>query len=118
MGFQNQKNMPNVYQASDLFVLPSEGPGETWGLAINEAMASSKAVIASDKCGASFDLIQNRVNGYVFQSGNENMLSEKIKNTIESKFRLAEMGKESFRIIKNWSLSNICQVIEKSVIYL
>ncbi|MEJ7587814.1 MAG: glycosyltransferase family 4 protein [Ferruginibacter sp.] len=32
MGFKNQQEMPAVYRMADLFILPSSGPGETWGL--------------------------------------------------------------------------------------
>ncbi len=39
MPFQNQSAMPAVYRLGDVFVLPSQGPEETWGLALNEAMA-------------------------------------------------------------------------------
>ena len=57
LGFQNQKMMPIVYRLADIFILPSVGPGETWGLAINEALACGVPVIASDKCGAAIDLL-------------------------------------------------------------
>jgi glycosyltransferase involved in cell wall biosynthesis len=59
LGFQNQKIMPIVYRLADVFVLPSTGPGETWGLAINEALACDIPVIASDKCGGAIDLIKS-----------------------------------------------------------
>lgn len=36
--FQNQSRMPVVYRLSDVFVLPSKS-GETWGLAVNKALA-------------------------------------------------------------------------------
>src|SRR6185436_7909182 len=39
--FQNQSRMPIVYRLGDLFVLPS-AYGETWGLAVNEAIASGR----------------------------------------------------------------------------
>ena len=58
MSFQNQSVMPAVYRLGDVFVLPSQGPEETWGLALNEAMASGRAVIASDKVGGACDLIE------------------------------------------------------------
>src|SRR6185312_750223 len=45
MDFQNQTMMPVIYQACDLYCLPSRGPAETWGLAVNEAMACGKAVL-------------------------------------------------------------------------
>ena len=69
MDFQNQSLMPAVYRLGDVFILPSEGPGETWGLAINEAMASGRPVIAGSKVGAARDLITAGVNGWIFESG-------------------------------------------------
>ena len=69
MPFQNQSVMPAVYRLGDVFVLPSQGPEETWGLAMNEAMASGRAVIASTKVGGACDLIQPGKNGWIFESG-------------------------------------------------
>src|ERR1035438_7506398 len=40
--FQNQTLMPRTYAAADVFVLPSFGRGETWGLAVNEAMYNAR----------------------------------------------------------------------------
>ena len=57
--------MPIVYRLADLFVLPSLGPGETWGLAINEALACGTPVAASIYWGGSIDLI-NFDNGFLF----------------------------------------------------
>ncbi|RZK02932.1 MAG: glycosyltransferase, partial [Flavobacterium sp.] len=53
--FHNQTMMPLLYGLSDVYVLPSLS--ETWGLAINEAMACGKAVIVSDSCGAATDIV-------------------------------------------------------------
>ena len=64
LGFQNQKMMPILYRLADIFVLPSVGPGETWGLAINEALVSGAKVLASDFCGGAIDLIDSS-NGIV-----------------------------------------------------
>ena len=38
-GFVNQSQLPGLYAASDVFVLPSEH--EPWGLAVNEAMCAA-----------------------------------------------------------------------------
>jgi glycosyltransferase involved in cell wall biosynthesis len=73
--FQNQSAMPAVYRLGDVFVLPSQGPGETWGLGLNEAMASGRAVIASSKVGGARDLIQQGENGWIFESGDERALA-------------------------------------------
>lgn len=65
LNFQNQTIMPLIYSIADIFVLPSLGPNETWGLAINEAMACGVPVAASVKCGGAIDLI-TLDNGFVF----------------------------------------------------
>jgi glycosyltransferase involved in cell wall biosynthesis len=64
LDFQNQSQMPIIYRVADFFVLPSLGPGETWGLAINEALASGTKVIASEYCGGAIDLIKKN-NGLI-----------------------------------------------------
>jgi glycosyltransferase involved in cell wall biosynthesis len=74
--FQNQSAMPAVYRLGDVFILPSRGPGETWGLALNEAMASGRPVIASSKTGGARDLVRERINGWTFESGNRAALVE------------------------------------------
>lgn len=103
MDFQNQSQMPAVYQACDLFCLPSQGPGETWGLAVNEAMAAGNAVLVSDKVGCAVDLIKQGVNGAIFKSGDLADLKQTLKTLIESKAILAQMGMASQQIIQDWS---------------
>lgn len=72
MPFQNQQQMPAVYHMADLVALPSQGPGETWGLVVNEAMACGKAVLVSDKAGCQPDLVINEFNGMAFKSNDLN----------------------------------------------
>lgn len=54
--FQNQSRMPVVYRLGDVFVLPSAYE-ETWGLAVNEAMACGRPAIVSDRVGCAEDMI-------------------------------------------------------------
>ena len=54
--FQNQSRMPVVYRLGDLFVLPSSH-GESWGLAVNEALASGRPVLVSDRVGCAVDVV-------------------------------------------------------------
>ncbi len=112
LAFQNQTKMPAVYQLADVFVLPSSGPGETWGLAINEAMASGKAVLVSDACGAAADLVVQAKNGFCFESGNKESLKEKMKQLINHKLLLPKMGAASLDIIQDWSFEKNALVIE------
>lgn len=113
---QNQNHMPIIYQASDLFCLPSKGPGETWGLAVNEAMASGKAVLVSDKVGCAIDLVAENENGATFISGNRVDLQQKLRSLIESKEKLQKYGNSSLERIRAWNFNNIALAIETQLL--
>jgi len=112
--FQNQSKMPIVYHLGDVFVLPSKGPFETWGLAINEAMACGKPVIASNKVGCAVDLISN--NGFLFNSEKEIHLQTQIEYFNKNKDKIIEFGNYSLLKIQNWSFNKIVEAIEKELL--
>jgi glycosyltransferase involved in cell wall biosynthesis len=56
VGFLNQSEISQAYVAADCLVLPSDA-SETWGLVVNEAMASGLPCIVSNACGCLEDLI-------------------------------------------------------------
>ena len=116
LDFQNQSYMPVVYQACNLFCLPSQGPGETWGLAVNEAMACGKAILVSDKVGCAADLVQPGKNGMIFKSDNEADLLNCLDKLTASKDLLLSYGRESANIIKPWCFENIVKAIENRMI--
>lgn len=64
--FANQSEMPARYALADLFVLPSRGQYETWGLAINEAMHLGVPCLVSDRVGCQRDLVTDGETGWVF----------------------------------------------------
>ncbi len=112
--FQNQTAMPVLYRMADIFVLPSIGPGETWGLSVNEAMASGLAVIVSDKCGCGADLVSDESTGYIFKAGDKNDLIKKLELSIASGEKLEAQKTTSIKKIKKFTLSHIAEAIENS----
>ena len=57
-GFVNQSQMPIYYRVGNCLCLPSRGPGETWGLAVNEFLASTNgSLILSDRVGCAEDMV-------------------------------------------------------------
>lgn len=110
--FQNQLMMPTLYQLCEVFVLPSSGPGETWGLAVNEAMAAGKAVLVSNACGVAADLVLEGKNGYSFKRNDAEDLKEKILWLIDKKKDFSMMGATSSSMIKSWSFVKNAEVIE------
>jgi len=110
LGFQNQKMMPIVYRLADVFVLPSLGPGETWGLAINEALACGIPVIASNKCGGAVDLI-NTETGFMYNGIN---LMECL-NWLQEQFKTKQTLIFNSTIIQKHSYQTINLALEKNV---
>ncbi len=91
LGFQNQSKMPFVYRLGNVLILPSQGPNETWGLAINEAMASGLAVIVSDKCGGAIDLVTPNT-GLIFESDNQIALYNSMLHYLNNKSNSTSNG--------------------------
>lgn len=116
MPFQNQSNMPAIYKMADIVILPSQGPNETWGLAVNEAMACGKAVLVSDKCGCAQDLVVNGVNGYIFKSKSKADLLIKMKSFLLNLKEIKQMGIHSLEIIQDWRYEKICIALENIVL--
>lgn len=110
--FQNQGLMPAVYRLGEIFCLPSCGPGETWGLAVNEAMACGRAILVSDKVGCRSDLLQEGINGISFRSGNLADLQDKINKLLANPNETARMGRASAAIINDWSFEHIAVAIQ------
>ena len=115
IGFQNQSRMPVVYRLGDVFVLPSRGPGETWGLAVNEAMACGRPVVVSDKVGCAPDLVDEGENGCVFEAGNADALRRVLRRLSYNAERLPAMGARSLDLISDWSIREEAVRIERAV---
>jgi len=101
--FKNQSQMPAYYQACDLFCLPSKGPGETWGLAVNEAMAAGKPILISDKVGCQPNLVFESANGLIFKSENAKDIYRSLKTLVFDKQKLVNMGEASKKIIEKYT---------------
>lgn len=73
--FQNQSSIPRVLAAADLLVLPSQGPEETWGLVVNEAMSAGLPCLVSDHVGCREDLVVENETGWSFPAGDQPALA-------------------------------------------
>jgi len=90
VGFANQTQLPGIYRAADLMVLPSEY--EPFGVVVNEAMLCGCPVAVSDRVGAGDDLVSPGKNGFVFPFGNIESLAAILSETLSSPERLRELG--------------------------
>lgn len=102
IGFQNQSQLPALYAASDVFVLP--GDSESWGLVINEAMAAGVPVVVSDEIGAAPDLVQGQETGFVFQLGNLDELANAISKLLAEPALRERLSANAVRLIRRWDV--------------
>ncbi len=116
LGFQNQTQLPGIYDLADVFVLPSLF--EPWGLVVNEVMNAGKPVIVSDAVGGGPDLIERGVNGDVFQAGNIDDLCAKLLPWLRDASLRACGGAESLPIINRWSYDEDVAGIKKALSFL
>ena len=112
LSFQNQSQMPAVYNAANIFILPSAGPGETWGLAANEAMASGLPVILSSKAGGAVDLVKG--NGIIFHRGEIARVQAYIENLKQNPAQYTKAREASLSHIQNFNFVQIAEAIEKA----
>ena len=65
VGFLNQSQLGEPYALADCLTLPSDFP-ETWGLVVNEALATGLPCVVSSAVGCAPDLIRDGETGYVY----------------------------------------------------
>jgi len=99
--------MPVLYRVGDIFVLPSTGPGETWGLSINEAMACKRPVIVSRKVGCAPDLVVEGKTGWIAETDSKNgeTLMFKLSDLLSEENKFRPLGENAFEKIKQYSYS-------------
>jgi glycosyltransferase involved in cell wall biosynthesis len=101
LGFQNQSQLPAVYNASNVLVLPSDY--EAFGLVVNEAMACGCPAIISDRVGAKYDLVQHNVTGFVYPCGDIDMLVQVLVDILSDNDRLMRMSELARKHVQKWS---------------
>ncbi|MCK0130236.1 glycosyltransferase [Flavobacteriaceae bacterium F08102] len=84
------------YAQADIFVLPSRWEG--FGMVILEAFLAKLPVVASNLEGPS-ELINNGINGFLFEPLNENHLAKKLQFLIEHKKERIRMGQRGYNSI-------------------
>lgn len=102
-GFLNQTGISDAYVAADCLVLPSDH-GETWGLVVNEAMASGLPAIVSDRVGCGPDLVLEGETGSVFPFGDVYALAGRMSALAADPARLARMGERAAGHVEAYSL--------------
>jgi len=111
LGFVNQTQLPALYTASDLLVLPSSY--EAFGVVVNEAYMCGCPVVASDHVGAARDLIATVNPTLVYPCGDVSALARILHDTLQDRTRLRQLGEAARRHMETWSpRENIAGTVE------
>jgi glycosyltransferase involved in cell wall biosynthesis len=114
--FVSQPDLKKYYLEASALVHPSKG--ETWGLVVNEAMASGLPVLISNQCGCASTLVKEGLNGYTFSPENRNELTHLLGRFASlSAMEQFEMGKKSQQIISDWGLERFCNGAWEAIQY-
>lgn len=119
-GFFNQTQLPEVYTAADLLVLPSVY--DAFGVVVNEAMLCGCPVAASSNVGATRDLIAPISPDFIFPCGDVDALAAILSNAARDPARLREMGRRGIEHMRTWTphrnVSATLEAVERSVLRL
>jgi len=113
LGFVNQSQLPSVYRAADLLVLPSLY--EPFGLVVNEAMLCGCPAAVSDRVGAKYDLVKDGETGYVFPSGDVNAMTAILRQCLSDPEKTRRMGDAARARLETWSPAEYVDALVEAV---
>jgi glycosyltransferase involved in cell wall biosynthesis len=112
-GFINQSELPRLYAACDVFVLPSQD--EPWGLAVNEAMCARLPIVVSREVGCVPDLVADGINGFTLHAGDTDALTRAIRCLIEDPRLRLRQGEASFARIEHWDFEQCLKGVRAAI---
>lgn len=101
LGFVNFSQLPGLYRAADLFVLPSGY--DACPLVVPEAMFCGLPVIMSDAVLGRLEMIDVGKSGYLFPSGDIDALARTLKNLFTNPRKLQQLKDGVRRQIESWT---------------
>ena len=112
LGRVSDENLPKVYAACDVFVLPSVSRLEAFGIVALEAMATAKPVIVADIPGVR-EVIEDGREGLLADPMNARDLAEKIRRLLgdpEARHVMGERGRE--KVLASFGIERVTDQIE------
>lgn len=100
----------DLHKVGTVFCMPS--PAELQSIAMLEAMASGKPVVAVD-AGALKELCQNERNGYLCEQDNDEQIAKGLLNIISNPKLHSKMSKESLAIAATHDIRNTIKRFEE-----
>lgn len=102
VGFKQKEEILHFFSDSDVLIMPSHR--EVWGLVLNEGLASGLFCLSSKYAGATFDLIKENINGFIFDPLDIDDFTLKIEKTL-----LQTLDKQIIKVNFEVSIQNEAQ---------
>jgi glycosyltransferase involved in cell wall biosynthesis len=99
-GFLERDRLVEAYAAADVFALLSRR--ETWGVAVNEAMAASLPLVLSDRVGAAADLLVPGENGELVPVEDADAAARALSKLAADPALRARYGTRSRELVAAW----------------
>ena len=104
VGFKRWDELPELYAAADVLVVPSRYDG--WGLVVPEGLAAGLPVIATERMGAGLEFVRNGVNGWLLAAGDEEAILAAMREAVMlSDSELDQAGREAQRSVSEHTLA-------------
>ena len=113
-GFVQKDQLAEFYALADALVFPTHS--DPWGLVVNEAMACSLPVIASNVAGCVSDLIEDGWNGFVVPVSDLRKISSSMELLAEGDDLRRQMGERSLQRIQEYSPDACAAGIAKAAV--
>jgi phosphatidylinositol alpha-mannosyltransferase len=104
-------DLPAYYQTCNVFCSPATG-GESFGIILLEAMAASRAIVASDIDGYA-SLMSNGVEGLMVPPKDTTALANAVIELLKDGKKRREMGERGLHKAERYSWSNIAKTINE-----
>lgn len=109
-GAQYGSDLEKHFREADLFVLPGTG-----GLAVQQAMSFGLPVIVGVSDGTQNDLVRDE-NGWILPDAGVETLSNQIEQALSDIGRLRELGRASYRIVREEvNLENMVDIFQQAI---
>lgn len=108
IGFKRKEELAEYYAAANVFVLLSRG--DVWGLVINEAMMYGLPIIASNKCIAGLEMVENGINGYICSLENTKSISDAILKLIRDQELINKITRNNISKAKDYTYEKMAIV--------
>jgi len=112
-GFAQREQLTKYYSLAETLILPTYT--DTWGLVVNEAMASGLPVILSRAAGCASDLVQDGCNGLLVPPGDVAALASAMNRLAQQPQLCKTMGARNVERIAHYSPAAWAEGIVRAV---